>query len=251
MPVRRVDIHCHCLPGVDDGPRTTDDAVALCRALVNDGFTDAVATPHQLGRYDGYNAAPQVRQAVAQLQAALDAHKVVLRLHPGGEVRVDERLARMIADDRVLTLADGKKYLLLELATSAYIDPGSLVAHLAPSGLKVVLAHPERYAALQRDHDSAWAWIEHGGALQVNADALLGGAGSAAQMAAWDWVQRGWVALVATDSHGPGIRMPRMTDAIELITRKLGHTMARRVCVENPVRVLEGQDLSRVEASEL
>ena len=66
-----VDIHCHCLPGLDDGPATMSEAVALCRALVADGVTTAVATPHQLGRYDLGNSGPEVRKAVATLRETL------------------------------------------------------------------------------------------------------------------------------------------------------------------------------------
>jgi hypothetical protein len=68
---RSVDIHCHCLPGLDDGPATMSEALALCEALVADGITTVIATPHQLGRYDRLNSASQVREAVATLCAAI------------------------------------------------------------------------------------------------------------------------------------------------------------------------------------
>src|SRR5690348_10527458 len=81
---RSVDIHCHCLPAIDDGPRNLAESIALCRLLVRDGFTDVVATPHQLGRWDGLNWAAEVRGAVADLQATLQRERIPLRLHPGG-----------------------------------------------------------------------------------------------------------------------------------------------------------------------
>jgi protein-tyrosine phosphatase len=238
MPPRRVDIHCHCLPGIDDGPATLPEAIGLCRLLVTDGATDVIATPHQLGRYDGFNAAPQVRDAVAQLQSALNEKDIPLTIHPGGEVRVDERIPRLLRDDGLLTLGDLGEFLLIELSTAAYIKPEGLLAHLSQTGLQIILAHPERYVALQRDHDAAHPWIACGAALQLNADSLLGGAGAAARDAAWDWLERGWVSLVASDAHNVAIRRPRMSEAIESITRRLGDETARRVCVENPLRVL-------------
>lgn len=240
---RRADIHCHCLPEVDDGPQTFDEALALCRLLVADGFTDVIATPHQLGRYDGMNLSPQVRQATNQLQAALNARKVALRIHAGGEVRVDERIPRLLKDDRILTLNDAGRYMLLELSTAAYIDPAALLGFLGPCGVKVILAHAERYTALQRDRASAYRWVQRGAALQVNADSLLGGAGAAARDAAWDWLGRGWVSLVASDAHNTTTRRPRFADACEAITRKLGDATAIRVCVQNPMRVLLGEEL--------
>src|SRR6478672_10637368 len=70
------DIHCHCLPGLDDGPRSPDDALALCRALVDDGITTCIATPHQLGAYAGRNEAATVRSAVASLNRSLVANQI-------------------------------------------------------------------------------------------------------------------------------------------------------------------------------
>jgi len=68
---RCTDIHCHCLPGLDDGPNSLDEAIDLCRALVRDGITTVIATPHQLGLYDRQNSAERIRQTVAHLSAEL------------------------------------------------------------------------------------------------------------------------------------------------------------------------------------
>jgi len=240
---RRVDLHCHCLPGIDDGPESLDDALALCRMIIADGTTDAVATPHQLGRYEGCNFSAEVRSVAANLQAELDAQKMPLRIHPGGEIRVDERIVSMLREDRILTLADGGQFLLLELATAVYIEPEALIARLSETGATIILAHAERYSHLQRDRAAAWKWLECGALLQVNADSLLGGAGAAARDTAWDWLARDWVALVAGDAHNTTTRRPRMSQAIEAITRKLGDPAARRVCIDNPRRVLDGLEV--------
>src|SRR5205823_5312387 len=113
-----VDVHCHILAGVDDGPVGLDETLALCRALVRDGITNVIATPHQLGRFDGRNLPAEIRAAVAELQATLDSRRIPLRVAPGGEVRVDERIPELLRQDRILTLADNGKYLLLELPTA-------------------------------------------------------------------------------------------------------------------------------------
>src|SRR2546421_9733085 len=100
-----VDIHCHVLPGVDDGPKDLDETLTLCRALTRDGVTTVIATPHQLGRLDGKNLAADVRAGVRELQSILNEKRIPLRILPGGEVRVDERIPRMLAEDRILTFA--------------------------------------------------------------------------------------------------------------------------------------------------
>ena len=123
-----VDIHCHCLPALDDGPKDADKAIALCRALADDGTTVAVATPHQLGRYEGKNQADEIRTAVSDLNALIADASIPLTVVPGGDVRVDERLAALIAADRVLTLADGGRYILLELPHEVFVDIRLLVS---------------------------------------------------------------------------------------------------------------------------
>src|SRR5437762_1428407 len=140
-----VDIHCHCLPCVDDGAGTMVDALALCRALVQDGITTVIATPHQLGRYHGRNEVTAVREAVAALNRRLMVEGLPLRVLPGADVRLDERICRLLDEDRVLTLGDGGVYLLLELPRETFIDPLPLVRRLLQRGVRPVLTHPERY----------------------------------------------------------------------------------------------------------
>ena len=234
---RTVDLHCHCLPGLDDGPPTPADAVELCRALVADGTTTVIATPHQLGSYDGVNAPADVRRAVADLRVALAAGRVPLEVLPGADVRVDDRLLSLLAAGEVLTLADANRYVLLELPHETYIDLRHLIGDLAAAGLTSVVSHPERHAHLARHPDLVRPWIAVGGVLQVTAGSLLGAFGTAAADAGWRLLTMGAVALVATDAHDVHRRPPVMTAATAAIAKRFGHAVARRVCVENPLRV--------------
>jgi protein-tyrosine phosphatase len=245
-----VDTHCHVLPGIDDGPATMDEALALCRAVVRDGITTAVATPHQLGRFEDRNSAADVRWHVAELQVSLDQHRIPLRVAAGAEVRVDERIPRLLAEDLVLTLANGRKYLLLELPSVVPVDVAGLVTRLDPkqTGVQLILAHAERYQWLASDPARAADWTERGIALQINAGGLLGTFGAAAQAAALGWLDRGWVSIVATDAHSTGSRRPRMTEAIELIASRFGDAVARCVCLENPLRILRRDELQKSRA---
>ena len=159
-------------------------------SLMRDGITTVIATPHQLGRYDGKNLAADIRSRVEALQKALEAKRIPLRVVAGAEVRVDERIVRFLAEDRILTLVDAGKYLLLELPTTVSIDPAMLMPSLAESGITVVLAHAERYENLKEHPESAKAWLDAGALLQVNAGAVVGVFGKSAANAAWDWLAR-------------------------------------------------------------
>jgi protein-tyrosine phosphatase len=232
-----VDIHCHVLPGIDDGPRTPEDALALCKALAADGTTTVIATPHQLGRYDRRNTGPVIKAAVETLRSVLAREGVPLKVVAGADVRLDERMVPLLASGEVLTL-DGGSYVLLELPHETYIEPAPLIRLLGSRGVRTIITHPERHDTVRRKPQLAGPWLQAGALLQLTAGSLIGSFGSEAEQAAWRWLGAGNAAFVATDAHDTERRPPCMTQAIEAIERRLGIDMARRVCVENPARVL-------------
>ena len=241
---RYVDIHCHCLPGVDDGPATMSEALDLCQALVDEGVTAVVATPHQLGRFSGCNEAAQIREAVLILDEKLKNNGIVLRVVPGADVRVDERICQLLEDDKVLTLADGGKYILLELPHDVFIDIEPLLVGLDSMNVRAILSHPERHANVARKPNILMKWLERSAHLQLTAGSLLGDFGPVVQKFAWQLLDAGLISLVATDCHNLDGRRPRMAAAFKLISDKLGQTIANLVCIENPLRVLKGQDMT-------
>jgi protein-tyrosine phosphatase len=237
---RCVDVHCHCLPGVDDGPTTLDGALDLCEALVDDGITTAVATPHQLGGYDRTNTAAKIRAGVAELTAALAANEIPLEVFPGADVRVDERLLRLLDADVVVTVADGRKHILLELPHELFVDPLPSIVALIERGIQPIMTHPERHRYLSTLRDRVASWVEAGAVLQITAGSLLGAFGPRANDDAWRLVHAGLTSLVATDAHDDQRRAPCLTPALETLTRELGREAARTLCLANPWRVFQG-----------
>ena len=238
-----VDIHCHCLPAVDDGPATMSDALSLCLALVDDGITTVIATPHQLGRFNSCNEAAQIRKAVSILNEELKSNNIPLMVMPGGDIRLDERICQLLEADKILTLADGGKYILLELPHQNLIDIEPLLIELSSLGIQVIISHPERHPVLAKQPKLLLKWLKHSTHLQVTTSSLLGEFGSMVLETAWHFLSSGLAAFVATDSHDLNSRRPCMKTAFERINIKLGETIARLVCIENPLRVLKGQDI--------
>ena len=243
-PEQFIDIHCHCLAALDDGPGTMAESLGLCRALAEDGIVTAIATPHQLGRYSQCNEAADIRGAVAALNEELKDNGIALNVMPGGDVRVDERICRLLEADKVLTLADGGKYILLELPHEVLIDIEPLLVDLSSMGVQAILSHPERHRGLAGEPDMLLRWLELSVHLQITAGSLLGDFGSTAQRSAWQYLESGWVSLVATDCHNLDGRGPRMAGAFDGIRGRLGLAAARLVCIENPLRVLQGRDIA-------
>jgi protein-tyrosine phosphatase len=240
---RCVDIHCHCLPGFDDGPASPADAVILCRALAEDGITTVVATPHQLGRYERENSAARIRQAIERLSALLVEEHIPLDMLAGGDIRVDERLASLLDASEIGTVADAGKYLLLELPHELFVDPTSAIEMLHSRGLQAIMTHPERYRYLHGSMARPQEWVAAGAALQVTAGSLIGAFGNRAYDHAWQLVREGLVALVATDAHDTVQRPPLLTAAIERLEQEVGHEAARTIAIDNPLRVIEGVPL--------
>jgi protein-tyrosine phosphatase len=235
-----IDIHSHLLPGVDEGPKSWEESLRLCRALVDDGITTAVATPHVIDRVYP-NTATMVRAFVGELNERLAAAAVPLTVLPGGEIQVSCRHLTEPPFDSLPTLA-GHRYLLLELP-AAFVPPSleNLLFSLLARGVFPVIAHPERCIAVQTDLRLAHRWRRAGAVLQVDAESLLGLFGDATARAARGLVLAGLAHALASDSHSCHRRPPRLAAAAVLVTRMAGPDVARFLVEEGPARLVAGR----------
>jgi len=234
---RAVDVHCHCLPAIDDGPEDIESSIELCRALADDGITSVFATPHQLGKYDLDNSAERIRRRIQDLDDALHAEQIPLEVLPGADVRIDERLPRLVSEGEVFTLGDQGMHLLLELPHSTFCEPRPLIERLASEGIQCIMTHPERHRYLGGQIEIAADWVRAGAIIQITAGSLLGDFGRYAFDYGWRLLGSGLASLVATDAHDSHRRPPRMAAAMDVIQQHHGAEVARLVCGENPLRV--------------
>jgi protein-tyrosine phosphatase len=218
-----------------------DQALTLCRALVAEGITRVIATPHQLGRFEGCFDAEQIHQAVRDLNAEIIRSRIPLEVLPGAEIRVDERVPQWLQEGRLLTLGHAGDHLLLEMPFELFLDIRPLLAALQGSGLTTIMAHPERHESIAADPALALSWSAYGALLQVTAASLVGEFGPLVQQAAWDLLDLPMTVLVATDAHPRSIRRPCLAEAFEAVAGDRGMDFARRIFVENPQLVLENQ----------
>jgi len=242
-PIKFVDVHCHCLPNLDDGPESMEEAIALCRVLAADNVSTVVATPHQLGRFEDRTKAEAIRRTVGALNRTLGERGIALAVLPGAEVRVDERIDGLLARGEILTLADAGRHILLELPWDALIDIEPLLVQFAFRGVHAILAHPERNGPLLERPQMLRRWAFSGVGLQITAGSLMGDWGRYVERAAWGLVAQGGRVCLATDAHD-GSQSPGMTRAFEAVTARLGRDLAHLLCVENPARVIRGEKLT-------
>jgi protein-tyrosine phosphatase len=245
-----VDLHCHCLPGLGDGPGSTWEALMLCRALAADNIEQVVATPHQLGGFEARTDVRRVCQKVQHLNRELGTHGINLKVLPGAEVRLDEWLGDLLAGRQILTLADVGRHILLDFPETVFIDIEPLADRLRTQGVEIIVAHPERNAPLLARPQTLQRWVDGGVTLQVTAASLMGRFGPAAARAAWKLIADGTAAIVATDARDRGAGSPCMTPAFKMISDHLGLALARHLCIENPSRVLRGESLAPVPVQE-
>jgi len=238
---RFTEVHCHCLPGIDDGPANLIESLALCRQLVANGTSTVIATPHQLGPYKMANPATQIRQEVTKLNDALHESRIPLTVLPGGEVRLDERLVELLDQDHILTLGDHRQYLLLELL-DIQVDVTHLLRALIERGITPVIAHAELIWWLGKNPKLALSWIPAGVVLQLNAGSLLGRFGAPAQQAAWTMAQASYGVIVASDAHNTGRRAPCLREAYEALAKAFDPTKAQLMCADWPKALAEPPD---------
>lgn len=240
-----VDIHCHLVPEIDDGAADQETAIAMARMAAADGIRTIVATPHQLGNFAG-NRGELVRRKVAELDALLAAEDIPLNVLPGADVRIEDGMMAGLLSGDVLTLADRKRHVLLELPHELYFPLEPVLEQLAAAGLDGVLSHPERNLGLlgmPRRLAALAQLVDRGCLMQVTTGSLLGSFGPASQELAEQMLQAGLVHFLATDAHGIRSRRPLLSHAFARAAELAGEQAARQICCENPARVAEGRDV--------
>jgi protein-tyrosine phosphatase len=229
-----IDSHCHILPGVDDGPGTLEDALAMARLAVADGVRTIVATPH-LGPVD-YAHHPWIAAGVTGLNAALQEAGVPLEILPGAEIAATlELLPHLAALPR---LGDGP-YLLLEpplTGLATFLE--ELVFGVQLAGGKVVLAHPERTQMIQFMPDVFWRLAERGCVLQLNVASLVGTLGGPIRRVALKLLRECPECVVASDAHNAVQRPPLLRKAAPAFRRLGGAARWREVTEERPGRMV-------------
>jgi protein-tyrosine phosphatase len=198
-----IDLHCHVLPGIDDGPPTIEAALEMAREAQRDGITTIAATPHIHPSYPENDAA-RVWARIALLQPRLDAAGIAVKLVPGGEV--DALYALELADDELRALhLGGGPWLLLECPLSAVAAPAFIptAKALAGRGHQLLLAHPERSPVFLRHPERLDELVNEEGALaQVTAGSLSGQFGRTVRELAHRMVETRSVQVAASDGHG-------------------------------------------------
>jgi protein-tyrosine phosphatase len=237
-----VDIHCHLLPGLDDGPDSLEDSLRMAEMAIADGITHVIATPHA---NETYPFLPDlVRKRRDEIQERLGSRLI---LATGCDFHLSyENLNDLRRSPSKYTL-NQKNYLLVEFADFAIPPTIDRTLHeLWMSGLRPIITHPERNGLIRGNPQRLAQWIRQGCYVQVTALSLLGRFGESAQKFT-DWLlEKDAIHFFASDAHSLKGRPLLLREAFEVVTERRGHRVARALFIENPLAAFEGRPLPYV-----
>lgn len=238
-----IDLHCHIIPHLDDGAFDAHVSCQMARHLLQCGVRTVVATPHSNleGTRTGF-LSPLYWQRFGLFRALLRQARIPLRVLPGSELLADPSNLAGLLRDRLPIPLNGTDYLLVEFAFST---PGAeitaMLDDIRGAGYRPVVAHPERYYAVQEQLRWAEAWFDRGYVLQINKGSLLDRLGRSAFETSNRLLARGMVDVIASDAHDMRMRPPGFQTLLPILQRLCTPEYVRLLLDENPNRILKNR----------
>lgn len=238
-----VDIHCHLLAGLDDGPRTQDEALEMCRMAYQDGTGTISAGAHQNDHYPE-NTPDRIREAAKQLQARLQEEQIPLSIFPNAEVEVHPDMLSSFRKGELLTVADRGQFMLVEMPHGVFVDLRGAANQLRQEGVRVIIAHAERVPELLHDSGRIEELIALGCLVQVSSRTITHPPSRLDGKAIREWVERDIAHLLGSDGHSPKRRRPLMREAYNQIADWAGRGVADRICSVTALSVIQGRSFA-------
>lgn len=242
---RMTDLHCHILPNVDDGADSMEIALNMAQMAWDSGVGTIVATPHcnLPGEVRKNYVSDNLVRRYVEFQRVLKQRSIPLRVVSGGEVYWSEEVPALLQKGLLPTIADSR-YLLIEFAFN--ISAGEIdcaLNELSKQGVIPVVAHPERYSAVQRSPEIIVPWFEKGYVIQLNKGTILGKMGRNSEHTADIILRHGLAHVVASDAHSASYRTPYMKEIYSYLETEYSPEYASVLLVENPHHIVSNQGL--------
>ncbi len=233
-----IDLHCHILPGIDDGAKDLTVSLQMARAFVADGVKVVACTPHILpGLF--HNTGPQIRAAVASLQEVLNQEGLPLRLVSGADAHIVQDFVPGLKTGHILSLAD-TRYVLVE--PPHHVAPPKIEEFffsILVAGYVPILTHPERLTWIDSEYKTFKDLVRSGAWMQITAGSLTGSFGRRPRYWAEKMLDDGCVHILATDAHNEVSRPPILGEGREAAARKVGEAEAGHLVWTRPLGILQ------------
>lgn len=239
-----IDIHCHILPGLDDGSKDIDQSIEMVMQAEAQGIRSIIATPHHANELYR-NESEQVLPMLERLNEALEQRNLSPRILPGQEIRVYGEILNDYRQGRLLTLA-GSRYLLLELPTMQIpVQVLNLIDQLRMLGVIPIIAHPERNFAIFQNPNRLSELVERGALSQLTAHSIAGKRGKKLQDFCLDLCKQQLIHFIASDAHNVSNRGFILREAYEAVNRTLGNEY-RNYYLENSEKLVDDLPIEKL-----
>lgn len=223
-----VDIHCHILPGIDDGSKDWDTSIKLAKAAVKDGVTHAICTPHTLnGRYTNHK--DDVVWLTDLYQQKLDEAKIPLTVFPGQEVRLSGDLIDALDNDDILFCDEDGTYMLLEFPSEdvpTYAQ--DTIFKIMQRGVTPIIVHPERNSRILKEPEILQGMLEQGCLVQITASSYTGIFGKKIEEMSRKLIAAGQGCTFASDAHDLPRRQYQLSEAYKKMSQEFSQDLAQQ-----------------------
>jgi protein-tyrosine phosphatase len=241
-----VDIHCHILPGIDDGAQDIETSSRMLKIAANEGTSHIIATPHFIHAAIDNNAAV-VGKSHKELEKLAENENMDIKIYPGNEVFLSPEIPELIGKHQICTL-NGSYYILIEFPMmSIPVYTKEILYQLRLDGYTPIIAHPERYGEIAKDPNILNDFIERGALIQVNSTSLIGIYGDRIKRLSMTLLKHGMVHFVASDAHTCRGRSPKLKKCRGIVDSEMGREMSDTLFEINGFAVIENREIKVAE----
>ena len=223
-----VDLHCHLLPGIDDGSKSMAISLRLAKEATENGVTHALLTPHHMnGRY--VNHKQDVIRRTQEFKEQLAANNIPLTVFPGQEVRINGQLLEALDKDDILFADTGNRYLMLEFPDDDVpYYTNQMIFDLQQREITPVIVHPERNTKIMAQPDLLYQLLEKGCLSQITASSYVGTFGKKVENFSRQLIEVGQGYIFASDAHDLPGRKYEMRQAFDRLSREFGSELVEQ-----------------------
>ena len=241
-----IDIHCHIIPGVDDGSQSIEQSINMAKEASNIGFTTICCTPHY---YEGQYVVPreEIKNYITNLQQSINQSGINLELKIGNELFITNSISELIHNKTISTLNDSN-YLLMELPLNNTINNlEDIIFKIQNLGLTLILAHPERYSCVKKDPNYVFNLINRGVLFQGNYASIIGKYGHEAEDTIKKLLKHNMIHFLASDTHRDNSIYTYFDDIMKELNNTISSEQIKLLTETNPQKVLNNDSIAFTE----